>query len=205
MALCPLSNFSDTSGSPAAARMRRAHVLMRPDVIDDRAGLDDTRPAHHAGHAVTALERRVLLAAEHRRAAIGPGEHLRTVVGRVHDDGVVVEAQFLELVEHLADLAIMLDHAIGIDAETGLACNAFLQVREDVHLGGVPPQEERLVGLLGALHEVDGLGVDLLVDGLHALLGQRAGVRRSCHPAKLWITPRGPKFFLKSGKSAAFG
>ena len=73
------------------------------------------------GHAVAALPLRVLLAAEHRRAAIGPGECLRAVVGGIHDDGVLVEAEFLELGEHLADLAVVLDHAVGIDAETGLA------------------------------------------------------------------------------------
>ena len=52
----------------------------------------------------------------------------------------------------------------------------FLEVGPDVHAGGVPPEEERLVGLLGAVHEVEGLGGDFLVDGFHALLGQRAGV-----------------------------
>ncbi len=57
-----------------------------------------------------------------------------------------------------------------------LPCDAFLQVREDVHLGRVPPQEEWLVRLLGALHEVDGFGADFLVEGLHPLLRERPGV-----------------------------
>ena len=50
-------------------------------------------------------------------------------------------------------------------------------MREDVHAGRVPPEEERLVRLLGALHEVERLRRHLFVDRLHALLRQRAGVR----------------------------
>ena len=73
-------------------------------------------------------------------------------------------------------MAVVLDHAVGVDSETGLAFRLLLQVREDVHAGGVPPDEEGLVGLLGTLHEVEGLGGDFFVDGFHALLGQRAGV-----------------------------
>ena len=51
-----------------------------------------------------------------------------------------------------------------------------LEVGVDVHAGGVPPEEEGLVRLLGLLEVVErGLG-DLLVDRLHALLAQRPGV-----------------------------
>ena len=172
-----LQQFFLDAGVAGGGEQGREHVLVRTDVVDDRAGLDDAGPADHAGHAVAAFPLRVLLAAEHRGAAVGPGECFRAVVGGIHDDGVLFEAQFLELGEHLADVAVVLDHAVGIDAEAGLALGLLLQVREDVHAGGVPPDEERLVGLLGALHEVQRLGGDFLVDRLHALLGQRAGVR----------------------------
>ena len=70
----------------------------------------------------------------------------------------------------------MLDHAVGVNAEAGLAVRFFLQVGEDVHAGRVPPEEEGFVVLSRPFHEVEGLGVDFLVDGLHALAGQRAGV-----------------------------
>jgi hypothetical protein len=54
----------------------------------------------------------------------------------------------------------VLDHAVGVDAEPGLALGLRLEVREDVHPGGVPPEEEGLVVLLGALvHEVERLDV----------------------------------------------
>ena len=51
-----------------------------------------------------------------------------------------------------------------------------LQVGEDVHARGVPPEEERLVRLLGFLQVVERGRRDLVVDGLHALLAERAGV-----------------------------
>src|SRR5262249_34887203 len=41
---------------------------------------------------------------------------------------------------------------------------------------GVPPAEERLAGLMLTRDEVLGGGEGLLVDGLHPLAGQRAGV-----------------------------
>ncbi len=67
---------------------------------------------------------------------------------------LLVEAQLLELVEHLADMAVVFDHAVGIDAEAGLAFALLLEPRPDVHAGGVPPEEERLVGLLRVVHEI---------------------------------------------------
>ena len=51
------------------------------------------------------------------------------------------------------------------------------EVGEDVHLGRVPPEEEGLVVLRRALHEVHRLRVDFLVDRLHALARQRSSVR----------------------------
>jgi hypothetical protein len=73
-------------------------------------------------------------------------------------------------------VAVVLDHAVGIDAETGLALRLGLEVRPDVHARGVPPHEERLAVLVRLIDEPEGPGRDLLVDRLHALLGERAGV-----------------------------
>ena len=129
---------------------RRDHVLVGVDLVAHRAGLDDAGPADGGRHAVAALPVGVLLPAEGRRAAVGPGELLRAVVGGVHDDRVVFEAELLELVEQLPDHRVVLDHAVGIGAEAGLARALLLEVREDVHAGGVPPEEERLVRLLRA-------------------------------------------------------
>ena len=93
--------------------------------------------------------------------------------------------EFVELGEELPDLPVVLDHAVGIHAQAGLALGLLLQVRPDVHAGGVPPAEEGLVGLVLALDEVERARRDLLVHGLHALLGQRAGVFDLLRPVRI--------------------
>ncbi len=164
------------SGSPAAASQRRQHVGVREDLVGHRSRLDDTRPADRAGHPPAALPVGVLLAAERRPAPIGPAQALGAVVGRVHHDGVVGDAQLVELVEQLADVAIVLHHAVGIDAQTGLALRLLLQVRPDVHPGRVPPAEEWLAVAVGLLDELEARVEELLVDRLHPLGRQRTGV-----------------------------
>src|SRR6478609_371463 len=63
-------------------------------------------------------------------------------------------------------------------------------MRPDVHTGRVPPQEEGLVSLLGSLQEIEGSRGNLIINRLHALNGQRAGVlnlaigRRFDHAAR---------------------
>ena len=55
-----------------------------------------------------------------------------------------------------------------------------------------------LFACLARCHEVERLGRDFLIDGLHPLLVS-GPVSVILPPAKLWITPRGPNFFLNSG------
>ena len=70
----------------------------------------------------------------------------------------------------------MLNHAIGVNSQAGLACQPLLEMREDVHLGGVPPDKKWLVCFLCTLHEVERFGVHFLVDRFHSLLVERACV-----------------------------
>ena len=109
------------SGSPAAATRRRRPVLRREDVVDLAAWRHQAGPAHHRRHTVAALPIGVLLATERCGAAVGPGEGFGAVVGRVDHDRVLGDAKIVELAQELADLAIMLNHAVGIDAEAGYA------------------------------------------------------------------------------------
>src|ERR1019366_6017283 len=51
-----------------------------------------------------------------------------------------------------------------------------LQMGPDVHARRIVPDEERFARLHRALHVVERCGEDLLVAGLHAFLGERAGV-----------------------------
>src|SRR6185436_20070615 len=145
------------------------------DVVDNGPGLDDPRPADGAWHAVGAFPVARFLVAEWRRAPIRPRELLRTIVRGIHHNGILIEPQLLELIEQLTDVAVVLNHAVGIDAETGLALTLRLEPRPDVHAGSVPPQEKRLVGLLCVGHEPQGFPGELLIDRFHALLGERAG------------------------------
>ncbi len=142
----------------------------------DRAGLDLAGPPYEARHAPAAFPVGVLLAVERRVGAVRPGVVLGTVVGRVHDDRVVGDAELVELVEHLADLLVVRDHAIAVVVLSALAAVLRGQVRPEVHRRRVVPEEEGLVRLGLLLHPPDRGRRDLLVDGLHALLGQRAGV-----------------------------
>ena len=154
---------------------RGQHVFVGEDVVVDGAGLDNAGPTDGAGHTVAAFPVFVLLAAEGRGAAVGPAKLLRAVVGGIHDDGVVLEAEFFELVEELADHAVVFDHAVGVGAEAGLACILLLEVGEDMHAGGVPPEEEGLVGLLRFFQIVERSLREFLVNRLHALDVERPG------------------------------
>src|SRR5207247_1954254 len=75
-----------------------------------------------------------------------------------------------------ADLPVVLDHAVRIDAEAGLVSGCRLETGPDVHAGRVEPREERLLVPVRAVDEVGGGLEELLVHRLHALLVERAGV-----------------------------
>ena len=70
----------------------------------------------------------------------------------------------------------MLNHAIGINAEAGLSLGRRLQVRKNVHAGGIPPDEERLSIFVRLVHESESGLRDFFVHGFHALFCQRTGV-----------------------------
>ena len=73
-------------------------------------------------------------------------------------------------------MTIVLNHAVGINTQACDALGLRLQVRVDVHPGGVPPQEERLFRLRRTLHEINRAGSNLFIDRFHALSGQGTGV-----------------------------
>ena len=62
----------------------------------------------------------------------------------------------------------------GYDAEPCLALALLLQMSEDVHTGGVPPEEKGLVPLLRFIHETERFLGDFLVNRFHALNVKRA-------------------------------
>ena len=166
------------SGSPAAARNVGSQSWCWTISFETRARGDPARPADHLGDPERALPVGVLLAAERRHAAVGPGVHVRPVVGAVDDDRVLGEAELVELVQQRADDLVVVDHrvVVGRLPAPRLPDALRLRVRAEVHVGRVEPAEERRVGCGLAIEEVERVLEHLVVDRLHPLLRQRPRV-----------------------------
>jgi hypothetical protein len=80
--------------------------------------------------------------------ASGQVLYVRPVVGGVEDDGVVGDAELVEQVEELADVHVVLDHAVGVLVLAGDAAALRLHVGAEVHARcRVEPDEPGLAGL----------------------------------------------------------
>ncbi len=156
----------------------RQPVGVANDLVGDRAGFDLAGPTHHLRDAESAFPVGVFLIAEGGHSAIRPGVHMRAVVGGIHHDRIFGDAQFIQVVQHLANLFIVLDHDIMVERlpAAGLSEYFFRRVDVEMHPGGVKPDEERLVVIVGAPDEVLGRRQELGIAGFHAFPGQRAGV-----------------------------
>ena len=147
-------------------------------LVADDSGRYLLRPAHQQRYAEGAFPVGVLLAAEGRLGAIGPGIHMRPVVGGIHDEGVFGEAELVEMIEQLTDVLVVVDHGVVI---RGLVLTRLPQARglgvcAQMHVGGVHPAEKRLASLLVPRDEVLGGGDDLIVYRLHEFARQGTGV-----------------------------
>ena len=90
----------------------------------------------------------------------------------------------------------MFNHAVCVNPEAGFALGLFFEVCPDVHARAVPPEEKRFIGFFGAIHEVEGLGINLFINGFHPLLGQWASVF-NFSVRKTVNNTAGSEFFLK--------
>ncbi len=173
-------------------KQRRQPFLVGDDTAEHLARFKLAWPAYEAGHAEGALPVGVLFTAPGRDGPIRPGIVMRAVVGRVLDDGVVGDAQLVQQVEQLADRPVVQHHGVVVEALAADALRLFGNMGEEVHVGGVPPHEERFAIRMGLLDELDRAGGDIVIDGLHALSGQRAGVLDGllAHPAKARVFGR---------------
>ena len=77
----------------------RDQVLMGTDVVNHLAGFDHAGPADERRHAEGAFPVGGLLALERRSATIGPGEDFGAVIGGIDDDGVIGDAEVVELLK----------------------------------------------------------------------------------------------------------
>jgi hypothetical protein len=82
----------------------------------------------------------------------------------------------VELREQLTDDPVELLQTVGVEAVLGLVLPALGQARPDMHAGRVVPEQERLVGLVRPVDEVERTGEQIVLDRLHALARQRARV-----------------------------
>ena len=165
-------------GVAGNSQERRQHIEVSDHLVGHAAWLDLARPAEHRRHPVGAFPVRVLLAAERRHGSIRPGVHVRAVVGAVHDEGVVCDAQVVEHLEHRADVLVVIDHRVVIRAlpPPRLADALRLDMRAEMHVGEVHPDKGGFAGPVLPLDEVHGPGGDVVVNRFHPLLGQRTGV-----------------------------
>src|SRR5450755_1260333 len=156
----------------------RQPVVMLDDAVGDGSCRNLARPAREHRHAERAFPVRILLAAKRRHAAIGPRVAMRSVVGRVHDERVLGDAQLIEIIEYVAHILVMVDHRVVVWRlpAAGLTQARWLGVRIQVHEREVQPDEERFARLVLTLDEVLRPCGELVVTGLHALGGERPGV-----------------------------
>src|SRR5450755_977720 len=110
--LVALHEFLLDVGNASRCDERRRPILMRSNVVDDRARLDDPRPARQSGYTKAALPRGALFATERHGASIRPSEFFNAVVAGEDDDGVVGDSKIIELLKQLADHPVELHHAV---------------------------------------------------------------------------------------------
>ena len=165
------------SGSPAAARNVASQSWWVTMPFDHRARLELARPAHESRHAPAAFPVGVLLGPERRDAGIRPAVVVDAVVGGVHDDGVVGDAQFVELVQHLADALVVGDHHVVVVSLPPLLplCSSAGCVRKCMAVV-LNQRKKGLSALCASSRKCRACDHHLVVDGLHPLLRQRPGV-----------------------------
>ena len=99
------------------------------------------------------------------------------VVGAVHHDRVVGDAELIEQVEHFADAFVVIDHHVVIFRLPAAAAAHILRARvgAEVHVGGVEPHEEGLPRRHRIADEALGFGHKFIIGGFHPLAGERSG------------------------------
>src|SRR6266446_2979291 len=115
-----VQKFSLNVGLTGSSQKRRHEVLTGYDVVDDTTGLDRARPLRDHGDAESALKRCALLAAEWGIATIRPTEGLGAIVAGEDHDGIVGNAEVVQLLENAANCHVQLHDGVGVQAVTAL-------------------------------------------------------------------------------------
>jgi hypothetical protein len=166
----------------------RQPIVVLDDLVRDDTRRDLPRPAHHFRHAESALPVRVLLAPEGGHPGVGPGVHVRPVVGRVDDDRVLCDPELVQLVEQRAHDVVVVDHRVVVGRLPAPRLAGVLEHLVVDRLHPLVRQRPRVLDPLPA-------------DAAPA----RLSVSSSPSVAQECSTPRGPKRSRKFGKSSAGG
>lgn len=114
-----------------------------------------------------------LLTKEAGLCGIRPSVHVRTIVCRIVNDGIVGNTKLVQYREQLADMHIVLNHPVAILVLAGNALNLIFDVRTKLHPRSVPPDIERLILFMRSFDEIYGCGERFFIHRFHTKLGQR--------------------------------
>jgi hypothetical protein len=197
-------------------------VVVLDDLVRYDPGWDAGGPADHFRDAEGPFPICVLLATKRGHAGVRPGIHVRPVVGAVDDDRVLRNTEFVEQVEQVADMLVVVDHRVvvrrlpapawptlcGFVCVLRCMCVVFIQTKKGVSAAcwfamkslAAPTVSSSIVS------------IRVLVSGPVSSIrcfptrpNRPCSVESSTSVAQEWMTPRGPKRSLKCGKSSAGG
>lgn len=86
-------------------------------IIEDRTGCYLAGPADQGGHPGAPFPATTLFTPKGLPATIGIGIGVGSIIGGVHDNGIVGYAQLVQFVQQLTTLVVVFHHAIGVQAE----------------------------------------------------------------------------------------
>src|ERR1700736_6445817 len=111
------------------------------NLVRNGARLDLPGPADHLGNPECSFPVGGFLAAEWRGRTVGPAVGMWAVVGAVYDDGVLGDPEFVDEIEQLTDIAVMVDHRVVVRRlpAPGLTDAFGFGVRPEMHVGHVHP------------------------------------------------------------------
>ena len=108
--------------------------------------------------------------------ASGQVAAMHAVVRGEDHDGVLRDAEIIQLLEERPDLIVEFEHAIGVEVEAGSPQVLLPHVGPEVHARGIEPGEPGFARGMLPVDEVHGGGQELVIHGFHPLLGEGAGV-----------------------------
>lgn len=172
-----LQFFLDVWGTGDSCECRQP-VFVRDDAVAGSSSGKFSGPTHKRRYAECAFPVGVLLVPEGCSSAVRLGVVVRSIVGRVQHNRVVGDLQFIDQVEQLANMHIMLNHAVVVLVRVWASEVLMLlfDMRAEVHSCCIPPAEKGFAFLMFPLDESLSLGKSLFVNRFHSFLGQWAGV-----------------------------